>query len=168
MEKMRFVKQVKKAARSTSTLKLSDLQSVIEGESEQEDEAQNDSWNSDSNISAKRKLVSPTEQKQKLMAKCIDVLDRPKEAGDPFSLYVSEQLKNLDKRRRLLPEKRINDILFEFRLEEFGAPGGGMHFNQQPIQSRHNVPVQPSSSYENWVPQQQPQPGIYATMLQEF
>ena len=44
--------------------------------------------------SAKRKVVDPTEQKQKLMAKCIDVLDRPKEAGDQFALYVSEQLKN--------------------------------------------------------------------------
>ena len=47
------------------------------------------------------------------MAKYIDVLDRPKETGDPFALYVSEQLKNLDERRRLLAEKRINDILFE-------------------------------------------------------
>ena len=89
MEKMRFVEQVKKTDRSTSTLKLSDLQSVIEGESELEDEAQNDLLNSDSNRSlveksAKRKRVNPTEQKQKLMAKCIDVLDKPKEAGDPF------------------------------------------------------------------------------------
>ena len=107
--------------------------------------------NSDSNRSlveksAKRKRANPTEQKQKLMAKCIDVLDRPKEAGDPFALYVSEQLKNLDKRRRLLAEKRINDILFELRFEEFGALSGGVHFNQyfahsQPIHSMHNVPV---------------------------
>ena len=106
------------------------------------------------------------------MAKCIDVLDRPKDAGDPFALYVSEQLKNLDKRRRLLAEKRINDILFELQFEEFGTPARGRHFNQhfvhsQPIHSMHNVPVQSSSSYENQVPQQQPQPGTYATMLQE-
>ena len=118
---MRFVKQVKKTARSTWTLKLSDSQSVIEGESKQKDEAQNDSLNSDSNRSlveksAKRKRANPTEQKQKLMAKCIDVLDRPKEAGDPFALYVSEQLKNLDKRRRLFAKKRINTILFELRF----------------------------------------------------
>ena len=56
---------------------------------------------------------------QKLIAKCIDVLERPKEAGDPFVLYVSEQLKNLDKRWRLLAEKRINDILFELQFKEF-------------------------------------------------
>ena len=178
MENMRSVEPVKNTARNTSTLKFSNSQLVIEGESEQEDEAQNDSLNSDSNESlveksAKRKRVNPTEQKQKLMAKCNDVLDRPKEAGDPFALYVSEQLKNLDKRRRLLAEKRINDILFELRFEEFGAPGGGRHFNQhfahsQPIHSLHIVPVQPSSSYENRVPQQQPQSGTYAAMLQEF
>ena len=59
---------------------------------------QNDLLNSDSNRSlverrVKQKLVNPTEQKQKLMAKCIDVLDRPGEAGDPFALHVSEQLK---------------------------------------------------------------------------
>ena len=125
MENMRFVEPVKNTARNTSTLKFSNPQLVIEGESEQEDEAQNDSLNSDSNKSlveksAKRKRVNPTEQKQKLMAKCIDVLDRPKEAGDPFALYVSEQLKILDKRRRLLAEKRINDILFELRLRNSG------------------------------------------------
>ena len=151
MEKMGFVEQVKKTARSTSTLKISDPQSVIERESEQEDEAQNDSLNLASNRSlvnksAKRKLANPTEQKRKLMAKCIDVLDRPKEAGDPFAMYVSEQLKILDKRRRLLAEKGINDILFELPFEEFGAPGGGMHFNQhfahsEPIHTMHNVPV---------------------------
>ena len=70
-------------------------------------------------------------------------------------------------------ENRINDILFESRFEEFGALGGGMLFNQHfahspPIQSMHNVPVQPSSNYENRIPQQQPQPGTYAAMLQEF
>ena len=97
MEKIRFAEQVKKTARSTSTLRLSDPQSVIEGESEQEDEAQNDTLNSDSNRflvekSVKHKRVNPTEQKQKFMAKCTDVLDKPKEAGDPFALYVSEQL----------------------------------------------------------------------------
>ena len=68
-------------------------------EREQEDEVQNNSLNSDSKRSlveksAKRKRVNPTEQKQKLMAKRIDVLDRPKEADDPFALYVTEQLKN--------------------------------------------------------------------------
>ena len=105
------------------------------------------------------------------MAKCIDVLDTPKEVSDQFALYVSEQLTNLDKRRILLAEKRINDILFELRFEEFGAPSGRMHFNQhfahsQPIHSMHNVPVQPSLSYENRVSQHMPV--TYAAVLQEF
>ena len=70
-------------------------------------------------------------------------------------------------------EKRINDIQFELWLEEFGASGGEMHFDQhiahsQPIHSMHNVPVQPSSSYEKRVPQQQPQRGTNASKFQEF
>ena len=74
------------------------------------------------------------------MVKFIDVFDRPKEADDPFALYVSEQSKNLGKRRILLEEKRINYILSELRFEEFEAPDGRMHFNQhfthsQPIHS---------------------------------
>ena len=151
MENMRFVEPVKNTARNTSTLKFSNPQLVIEGESEQEDEAHYDSLNSDSNKSlveksAKRKRVNPTEQKQKLMAKCIDVLDRPKEAGDPFALYVSEKLKILDKRRRLLAEKKDKWYPIWIAIEEFGAPGGGRHFNQhfahsQPIHSLHIVPV---------------------------
>ena len=51
------------------------------------------------------------------MAKCIDVLYRPTGAGDTFAMYVSEQLKILDKRWRLLAEKRIKEILFELRFE---------------------------------------------------
>ena len=65
MEKMRFVEQVKKTARSTPTLKLSDPQSVMEGESEQEDEAQNDSLNSDSN----RSLVEKSAKRRRLLSK---------------------------------------------------------------------------------------------------
>ena len=131
MEKMHFIKQVKKTARSTSTLKLSDPQSVIGGESKPENEGQNNLLNSDSNRtlvekSAKRKCVNPTEQKQKLMAKYIDVLDRPKEAGDAFALCVLEQLKVQVKHG----EERINDILLELQFMEFPAPGAGMHFNQ--------------------------------------
>ena len=100
IEKMHFVEQVKKTARSTTTLKLSDPQSVIEGESKQEDEAQNDLLNSDSDRSlvekrARHKRENPTDQKQKLMAKCIDVLDRPKAAGHncDVRLRTAEKIK---------------------------------------------------------------------------
>ena len=55
MEKMHFVKRDKKTARNTSILKFSDPQLVIKGESEQEDEAQNDSLNSDCNRSLVKK-----------------------------------------------------------------------------------------------------------------
>ena len=69
----------------------------------------------------KRKLIEDT--KQKLLSKCIDVLDKNPEVKslqvDPFALYISSQLETLDKRRRLVTEKRINDILFQVRYEGY-------------------------------------------------
>ena len=61
------------------------------------------------------------------MVKCIDVLYRPTGAGYTFAMYVSEQLKILDKRWRLLAEKRIKEILFELRFEGciWRTPDGG-------------------------------------------
>ena len=130
MEKMRFVEQVKKTAQSTSTLKLSES-SLSAEVSDTEIDLQDDSFNSSEPLvekSSKRKRPNINKQKSKLIAKCTDVLDRPKaqtlptkETPDPFALYISEQLKSLEKRRRLLAEKRINDVLFELRFEEFGA-----------------------------------------------
>ena len=107
MGKMRFVEQVKKTAKSTSTLKIStqELDDDKEEESEQEDETPNKkSVKETTHTSTKRKRAYQTEQKQKLIEKCIDVLERPKnpvkepetKACEPFASYVSEQLKTLE------------------------------------------------------------------------
>ena len=80
MEKMHFVEQVKKTAQSTSTLKLSESSFSAEV-SDTEIDLQDDSLNSSEPLvekSSKRKRPNPSEQKSKLIAKCIDVLDRPK------------------------------------------------------------------------------------------
>ena len=75
-----------------------------------------DSMVSDSNTPnlpkhIKKKRLNINEEKQKLIAKCIDVLDKPKSPKrplieDPFAVYVSHQLKGLDKTRRLIAEKK--------------------------------------------------------------
>ena len=80
---MRFVDQVRKTAKSTSTLKLTDSLTVDE-ESDKEDDKMDDSMVPDSNTpnlpkQIKKKRVNINEEKQKLIAKCIDVLDKPKE-----------------------------------------------------------------------------------------
>ena len=59
----------------------------------------------------KKNRVNINEERQKLIAKCIGVLDKPKSPKrplieDPFALYVSHQLKGLDKTRRLIAEKK--------------------------------------------------------------
>ena len=97
MEKMRFIEQVKKTAQSTSTLKLSESSRSAEV-SDTEIDLQDDSLNSSEPLvekSSKRKRPNPNEQKNKLIAKCIDVLDRSKaqtlptkETPDPFALYI--------------------------------------------------------------------------------
>ena len=172
MEKMRFVEQVQKTAQSTPTLKLS--KSSLSAEvSDTEIDLQDDSLNSSEPLvekSSKRKRPSPNEQKNKLIAKCVDVLDRPKaqtlptkETPDPFALYISEQLKSLDKRRRLLAEKRINDVLFELRFEEFGATGG-IQYNQQFAPQ----PVQTMPNFQQQSPATAQQPRSYTSMLQDF
>ena len=77
---MRFVEQVKKTAQSTSTLKLSES-SLSAEVSDTETDLQDDSLNSSEPLaekSSKRKRPNPNEQKNKLIAKCTDVLDRSK------------------------------------------------------------------------------------------
>jgi len=108
--------------------------------------------------------VNPNEQKLKLIAKCIDVLDTPKSPKrplieDPFALYVSDQLKGLNKRQRLIAEKKINDVIFDIKMQEFG-PGAGFsgvnsqQFHSQPVQSLHNA--------------LEVQRGSYTAMLQDY
>ena len=172
MEKMRFVEQVKKTAQSTATLKLSES-SLSAEVSDTDIDLQDDSLNSSEPLVekfSKRKRPNPKEQKNKLIAKCIDVLDRPKtqtlptkETPDPFALYILEQLKSFDKRRRLLTEKRINDVLFELRFEEFGATGGiqyNQQFAPQPVQTMPNFQQQTAATAQ--------QPRSCTLMLQDF
>ena len=112
----------------------------------------------------KKKRVNINEEKQKLIAKCIDVLDKPKSPKrplieDPFAVYVSHQLKGLDKTRRLIAEKK-NDVIFDIKLQEFGTGAGfsGVNnrqfANPQPVQPLHNP-------YEV-------QRGPYTAMLQDY
>ena len=85
---------------------------------------------------------------------CIDVLNKPKFAEanipqvDPYALYVSAKLESLDKPRRVLAEKRINDVLFELKYEDFQ--------NVQTNASQFNIPPQMPCSPAN----------TYAAMLQ--
>ena len=92
-----FVDQVRKTAKSTSTLKLTDTST------------HSNTPNLPKQI--KKKRVNINEEKPKVVAKCIVVLDKPKSPKrplieDPFALYVSHQLKGLDKRDVLLPKKK--------------------------------------------------------------
>ena len=165
MEKMRFVEQVKKAAQSTSTLKLSES-SLSAEVSDTEIDLQDDSLNSSEPLvekSSKRKRPNPNKQKNKLIAKCIDVLDRSKaqtlptkETPEPFALYILEQLITSG-------EKNKQCILFELRFEEFGTTGGiqyNQQFAPQPVQTMSNFQQQSQATAQ--------QLRSYTSMLQDF
>ena len=114
MQKMRFVDKVKKTAKSTSTLKLTGT-STVDEESDKEDDKMDDSMVSDSNTlnlpkQIKKKRVNINEEKQKLIAKCTDVLEKPKSPKRPliedrlhYTFHTS--LKASTKRDVLLPKK---------------------------------------------------------------
>ena len=169
MEKMRFVEQIKKTAKSTSTLKLSsgnDADNDLNINSDPEESLDTTEFVKEK--SSKRKRITQSDEKQKLIAKCINVLDKPATqpqptVTDPFALYVSEQLKDLDKRRRLIAEKRINDILFEIRFEQFSGTSSFSGMQPQPSFGNH---LENAASL--WQTPQIPQQGAFTAMLKEF
>ena len=126
MSKMRFVGQMKKTARSESTMNLITLTESEESEtSDLHMSTENiDIEESDKNSakykkrSTKRECLSDetADKKNALLASCIDVLKAPPSPSiDPFALYVSKQLHELGPESRIMAEKKRNDILFEMR-----------------------------------------------------
>ena len=73
------------------------------------------------------KKQSIAERKLDLLTKCTEaiatrraddqVLENPKVSS--FSLYVEEELKNLDKRRRIIAEKHITDVIFGMEMSNY-------------------------------------------------
>lgn len=114
------------------------------------------------------KKKSIAERKLDLLAKCTEAMTsskKPEEEAKPlkafhFSLYVEEKLNGLEKRKRIIAEKRISDILFEAEMS------GNYEF---PAYS--NVPPAPQYQTPQNLPTSQfygtPSPnGPYTRMLQ--
>lgn len=66
--------------------------------------------------------------KEELMKECINVLkeNKPQNAPPPmveeiFGNFVAEKLKTLDRRQRIIAEKRITDILFDLEMENMAT-----------------------------------------------
>lgn len=66
--------------------------------------------------------------KEELMKECINVLkeNKPPNAPPPiaeeiFGNFVAEKLKALDRRQRIIAEKRITDILFDLEMENMAT-----------------------------------------------
>lgn len=93
---------------------------------------------------------SDSDTRKELLSTCIQVLKepmpQPQSQSSPFSLYVAEKLSHLDRRNRMIAEKRISDILFEI---EMNAEQSGS-FQQSNWQTSES-PVAPSGTYMNMV-----------------
>ena len=98
--------------------------------------------------SRKRSADFESKAKNELLSTCVKVLKEPLPEPQakqqcPFSLYIAEKLSGFDKRSRMIAEKRINDIIFEF---EMGAMNNEQQIHWQDI---------PSEGYMNMLQNQQ-------------
>ena len=88
----------------------------------------------------KRSLETESKAREELLSTCVQVLKQPLPEPEPkrqcsFSLYISEKLASLDRRTRMLAEKRISDIIFEIEMS-----------NDQAVQQNWNSDRMPQSS----------------------
>ena len=88
----------------------------------------------------KRSLETESKAREELLSTCVQVLKQPLPEPEPkrqcsFSLYISEKLASLDRRTRMLAEKRISDIIFEIEMN-----------NDQAVQQNWNSDRMPQSS----------------------
>ena len=64
------------------------------------------------------------EKKREFMSTCIEALKEPITNSDhqcSFSMYFAEKLKALDRRSRIIAEKRITDIFFELEKNDINT-----------------------------------------------
>ena len=98
---MRFVEQVKKATKSNSTIIITS-EKFDDSDLNQDDVEQSLDESIPATKPSKHKKSSFDSTKEKLLRKCVDILDKPKETQfpppkvDPFALYISSQLEGLD------------------------------------------------------------------------
>ena len=108
------------------------------------------------------KKKSIAERKLDLLVKCTEAMTTSKNGKKPeeeqktlqashFSLYVEEKLSGLEKRKRIIAEKRIGDILFEAEISDFELPA--VYSNVIPVQQNLNLQS----------PQNLPTPQLYST-----
>ena len=80
---------------------------------------------------------------------------------DPFALYVSQQLKDLDPRQGLIAGKRINDVIFEIKMQNFNTGAfSGINYQQHTSTPQSTQPPN-NNPFEV-------QRGQYTSMLQDF
>ena len=141
-ERLQFLKLVMKAGKSRDSLDQQSSSLDIEVDSVDDDLNEDN----EENISPqqkvhrkgfKRKLDQDlAAKKHQVLETCLQVLKEPVQRDDEkkpcyFAMYVAEKLETFDKRKRMLAENRIQNLLFELEIEE-------EHSSQDPSVTRHS------------------------------
>ena len=141
-ERLQFLRPVINAGRSE------DNRPQKEGSNETEclnahpfkEDAAMDSTSSSSSYKSPSTLRAQTEEKKReFISTCIEALKEPTARDDhqcSFSMYVAEKLKALDRRSRIIAEKRIAYIFFELEMSDINS---GVPQLPSPIQPQLQV-----------------------------
>ena len=125
-EKMHFLQNVMKTKKSRDSLDLVyDSPVRFSFDDEEGEDLQDPNIFIKSTKKCVRKMSKLEDTKQQMLTTCIDVLKKkgPQETNTNkevchFSMRVADKLKSFNKIKRMIAEKRINDILFEIVMEE--------------------------------------------------
>lgn len=95
-----------------------------------------------------------TEVKNELMVECLKVMKSPESSATAgpsaeasFASYITEKLKLLDSRRRMIAEKRISDIIWELQMDMEQSMTSGSDLSL--TLSHPHYPVASSSQFGN-------------------
>ena len=94
-----------------------------------------------------------TEVKNELMMECLKVMKTPESSATAgpsteasFASYITEKLKLLDNRRRMIAEKRISDIIWELQMDMEQSMTSGSDLSLTFSQPHYPV----ASSFYQW------------------
>lgn len=94
-----------------------------------------------------------TEVKNELMMECLKVMKTPESSATAgpsaeasFASYITEKLKLLDNRRRMIAEKRISDIIWELQMDMEQSMTSGSDLSLTLSQPHYPV----ASSFYQW------------------
>lgn len=155
-DRLQFLKPVMKAGKSRDSLDQQSSPPDIEVESVDDDlnEGNEENISPQQNVhrkGVKRKLDQDlAAKKHQVLETCLQVLKEPVQQNEEkkpcyFAMYVAEKLETFDRRKRMIAENRIQNLLFELEIQEEHSPQD--HSMTRHLQTSSHNRNQGSTSY---------------------